>query len=44
VGIGMCHLWLSALHNEKTIELVNQVPEDDRAPKGYRYVVSAILS
>jgi nitroreductase len=41
VGIGMCHLWLSAAHRKKTIELVIDKPSEDRTPKGHRYVVSA---
>ncbi|MGD0818655.1 MAG: nitroreductase family protein [Methanomassiliicoccales archaeon] len=41
VGIGMCHLWLSALHHKRMIDPVIENPGDDRTPKGYRYVVSA---
>ena len=41
VGIGVCHLWLSAVHHKKAIDLVVEKPNDDRTPKGHRYVVSA---
>ena len=41
VGIGMCHLWLSAVHHRKEIVLSIEDPGEDRTPKGYRYVVSA---
>lgn len=41
VGIGVCHLWLSAVHSKRTIDLVIENPGEDRTPKGYRYVVSA---
>jgi nitroreductase len=41
VGIGMCHLWLSAVHHKKEIALSIENPGEDRTPKGYRYVVSA---
>jgi len=41
VGIGVCHLWLSALHHHKEIVLSIENPGEDRTPKGYRYVVSA---
>ena len=41
VGIGVYHLWLSAAHNKKSIEMVIERPNDDLTPKGYRYMVSA---
>ena len=44
VGIGVCHLWLSAVHHKRTIELVIEKPAEDRTPKGYRYVVSARMN
>ena len=41
VGIGMCHLWLSALHHKNEIAFAIEGPGEERTPKGYRYVVSA---
>jgi hypothetical protein len=41
VGIGMCHLWLSAIHQKKEVVLSIERPEESSTPKGYRYVVSA---
>ena len=43
VGIGLCHLWLSAVHFKKDIRFVNERPSEERAPKGYRYVASAMM-
>jgi nitroreductase len=43
VGIGVCHLWLSAVHHKKGIEFVIRDPGEGRTPKGYRYLVSAML-
>jgi hypothetical protein len=43
VGIGLCHLWLSAVHQKRTVDMLIEKPGDDRTPKGYRYVVSAKL-
>jgi hypothetical protein len=44
VGIGLCHLWLSATHLKKGIEFVLELPGEDRTPKGYRYVISAKIT
>jgi hypothetical protein len=41
VGIGVCYLWLSAVHHKKAIVLCIENPGEDHTPKGYRYVVSA---
>ncbi|HEY3420128.1 MAG TPA: nitroreductase family protein [Methanomassiliicoccales archaeon] len=41
LGIGLCHLWLSAVHFKKEIEFLIERPDEGRTPKGYRYVVSA---
>ncbi len=41
VGIGLCHLWLSATHFKRTIDFVAEKPDEGRTPKGYRYVVTA---
>ena len=43
VGIGLCCLWLSALHFQKTCEFVYEKTAEGKAPKGYRYVMSAQL-
>jgi nitroreductase len=40
VGIGVFHLWLSALHQHKAIVFSIENPGEERTPKGYRYVVS----
>ena len=44
VGIGLCHLWLSAVHSKKEIHFVIEKPHEDRTPKGYRYVASAKMN
>lgn len=44
LGIGLCHLWLSATHQKKAIDFVIERSEEGRTPKGYRYVVSAKLT
>lgn len=43
VGIGLCCLWLSALHQKKQIELIYEASSEAKAPKGHRYVISAKL-
>jgi hypothetical protein len=40
-GIGMCHLWLSAVHAKKEIIFAIENPGEGKTPKGYRYVVTA---
>jgi hypothetical protein len=40
-GIGLYHLWLSAIHLKKGIDFVIDNPGEDHTPKGYRYVISA---
>jgi hypothetical protein len=41
VGIGLCHLWLSVTHARKQVEFIVDSKAVEKAPKGYRYVISA---
>ena len=43
VGIGLCCLWLSAMHQNKQVELVYEASSETKAPKGHKYVISAKL-
>lgn len=41
VGIGLCHLWLSAVHHKRSIDIVIEKPDESRTPNGYKYVATA---
>jgi nitroreductase len=43
VGIGLCHLWISALHMGRAVEFSLDAGRDSSAPKGFRYVATAAL-
>jgi len=40
VGIAICHIWLAALHAGRSVDFTVDEKGEDRAPKGYRYVIS----
>jgi len=44
VGVELCHLWLSAIHQKRPVKFAIDGAAVGRAPKGYRYVVSVKMS
>jgi nitroreductase len=42
VGIGLCHLWLSALHQKRGVDFTAE-SGGVQVPKGYRYIATARL-
>jgi hypothetical protein len=43
LGIAICHIWLAALHDGKTVEFINEVRADLKSLKGYSYVISLTM-
>jgi len=43
-GIALCHIWLSALHQGRTVQLLREPEGEKGSPQGFSYAASAIIS
>jgi hypothetical protein len=42
-GVAICHLWIAALHYNRTIEFAIYDSVSVKIPKGYLYIVSVLI-
>lgn len=43
IGIALCHLYIAAMEKGKNVEFLYDKNDEDKAPKGYEYMMTAVL-